>query len=159
MMYSHWRATSWAAPVPSSMRYALGMTSPSRSGFNIYLHPCWRRCAHHSRICWRQRQFVQANHRGAMQWSWSGRKMVLCASVLILDASTHGQRRIPTLCPTYRRHWKAWWGQHTSHQWISSQASGKSRWCRSHSNTQPTWWVTLGSTSSPTCHSGCVMPS
>ena len=86
------------------------------------------------------------------------KKDVLCASGLILDASTHGQRRIPTLCPTYRRHWKAWWGQHTSHQWISSQASGKSRWCRSHSNTQPTWWVTLGSTSSLTCHSGCVMP-
>ena len=41
----------------------------------------------HSRICWRWGQFVQANHRGAMQWSWSGRKTVLCASVSILDAS------------------------------------------------------------------------
>ena len=62
------------------------------------------------------------------------------------------------LCPTFRRHWKAWWGQHISHQWISSQASGKSRWHRSCSNTQPSRWVTLGSTSSPACHLGCVMP-
>ena len=54
-----------------------------------------------------------------MWWSWSGRRMVLCASVLILDASTHGQRRIPTLCPASRRCWKAWLGQHISHQWKS----------------------------------------
>ena len=49
-------------------------------------------------------QFIQANHRGAMRWSWSGRRMVLCTSVWILDASTHGQKRICTLCPTFRRH-------------------------------------------------------
>ena len=49
-------------------------------------------------------------------------------------------------------------GQHISHQCISSQASGKSRWHRSCSNTQPSQWVTSGSMSSPTCHSGCVMP-
>ena len=38
----------------------------------------------------------------------------------------------------------------------SSQASGKSRWHQSCSNTRPSQWVTLGFTSSPTCHSGCV---
>ena len=43
-------------------------------------------------------------------------------------------------------------------QWISSQASGKSRWLQSCSNTRLSWWVTSGSSSSPTCHSGCVMP-
>ena len=37
-------------------------------------------------------------------------------------------------------------------------ASCKSRWLLSHSNTQPLWWVTLDSMSSPTCHSGCVKP-
>ena len=41
----------------------------------------------HSGICWRWGQFVQANHHGAMWWSWSGRRTVLCASVSILDAS------------------------------------------------------------------------
>ena len=51
--------------------------------------------------------------------------MALCISVLTLDASTCRQRRIRTLCPTLRRHWKAWWGQHISCQWISSQAFGK----------------------------------
>ena len=49
-------------------------------------------------------------------------------------------------------------GQCTSHQWTSSQSSGKSRWLLSHSNTQPLWWVTSDSMSSPTCHLGCVMP-
>ena len=49
-----WRATSWAAPVPLSMRNASRTVSPSRSSFGIYLHPCWRRCMHHSGICWRQ---------------------------------------------------------------------------------------------------------
>ena len=39
------------------------------------------------------------------------------------------------LRPTFRRHWKAWQGQHTSCQWTSSQPSGKSRWLLSHSNT------------------------
>ena len=47
-------------------------------------------------------------------------------------------------------------GQHTSCQWISSQASGRSRWSPSHSSTQPSQWVTLGSMSSPTCCLGCV---
>ena len=42
--------------------------------------------------------------------------MALCTSVLILDISTHGQRRICTLCPASKRHWKAWQGQHISHQ-------------------------------------------
>ena len=42
-----------------------------------------------------------------------------------LDVSMCGQRRICTLCPASKRHWKAWWGQHISHQWISSQAFGK----------------------------------
>ena len=53
------------------------------------------------------------------------KKMALCASVLILDISTHGRRRICTPCPTSKRHWKAWQGQHISCQWISSQAFGK----------------------------------
>ena len=78
-------------------------------------------------------RFIQANHHVARQWSWSGRRMVLCTSVSILDASTCGRRRIPS----FRRHWKAWWGQHTSRRWILSQASGRSGWHRSHSNTQP----------------------
>ena len=43
-------------------------------------------------------------------------------------------------------------------QLISSQTSGKSRWLLSRSNTQPLWWVTSDSMSSPACHSGCVMP-
>ena len=30
-----------------------------------------------------------------------------------------------TLFPASKRHWKAWWGQHIPHQWISSQAFGK----------------------------------
>ena len=156
MMHLHWRAMTWAAPVPSSMRYAPRTVSPSRSSSGTYLHPCSRRCVHHSGICWRWGRFAQANHCGAMQWSWSGRRMVLCTSVLISDASTWG-RRICTLCPAFRRHWKVWWGWHISCQWISSQASGKSRWPLSHSNTQPSRWVTSGSTSSPTCCSGCVM--
>ena len=50
-----------------------------------------------------------------------------------------------TLCPTFRRCWKAWWGQHISRQWISRQASGKSRWLWGHSNTQLSQWVTSGS--------------
>ena len=33
---------------------------------------------------------IQANHCGVMWWSWSGRRMVLCTSVSILDTSTHG---------------------------------------------------------------------
>ena len=45
MMYSCSRATSWAASVPLSMRYASRTASPSRSDFGVYLHPCWRRCA------------------------------------------------------------------------------------------------------------------
>ena len=57
----------------------------------------------------------------------------------------------------HRRHWKACWGQHISHQWISSQASGKSRWLQNHNNTQPSWWVTSGSMSLSTCHLGCEM--
>ena len=126
MIYSHWRAMNWAAPVPSSMRYASRIVSP-----------CWRRCAHHSGICWKQGQFIQANQHGAMRWSWSRRRMVLCASVSISDASTCRQRRIHTLCLTFRRHWKAWRGQHIFRQWISSQASGKSRWLQSHSKTWP----------------------
>ena len=35
MMYLHWRAMSWAAPVPLSMRYASRMVSLSRSSFGI----------------------------------------------------------------------------------------------------------------------------
>ena len=45
---------------------------------------------HASLLCWRQGQFIQANHHGAMWWSLSGRRMVLCASVSILDTSMHG---------------------------------------------------------------------
>ena len=60
-------------------------------------------------------------------------------------------------CPAFRRHWKAWWGQHICHQWISSQVSGKSIWLRGHNNTQPSRWVTSGSMSLPACHSDCVM--
>ena len=89
----------WAAPVPSSMRYALRMASPSRSSSSVYPLPCWRRCALHSRICWRWGQFIQANHCGATRWYWSGRRMVLCTSVLILDISTCRRRRIHTLLP------------------------------------------------------------
>ena len=43
---------------------------PFKERSSAYLHPYWRRCAHHSRTCWRQERFVQANHHGAMQWSW-----------------------------------------------------------------------------------------
>ena len=68
------------------------------------------------------------------------------------------QRRICTLCPTFRKHWKAWQGQRTSRQWTSSHASGKSRWLLSHNNTQPLQWVTSDSMSSHTCRLGCVMP-
>ena len=31
---------------------------PFKEQFWHYLHPCWRRCTHHSRICWRQGQFI-----------------------------------------------------------------------------------------------------
>ena len=48
-------------------------------------------------------------------------------------------------------------GQHISHKWISSLASGRLRWPQNHSSTWPSWWVTLGSTSLPTCHLGCAM--
>ena len=40
IMYLHWRAMSWAAPVPLSTRYASRTVNPSRSGFGVYLHPC-----------------------------------------------------------------------------------------------------------------------
>ena len=148
---------SWAAPVPLSMRYAWRMASPSRSSSGVYPLPCWRKCVLHSGICWRWGRFVQANHRGAMRWSWSERRMVFCASVSISDASTCRRRRICTLCPAFRRHCKAWRGQHISHQWISSQASGKSRWLQNHNNTWPSRWVTSGSTSLPACRLGCIM--
>ena len=139
---------SWAAPVPSSTRYASRTANPLRNGSGVYSHPCWR-CALHSRICRRRGRFIQANHHGAMRWSWSRKRMVLCASVSISDASARGQRRICTLCPTFRRHWKAWHGRHISRQWISSQASGKSRWFQNHNNTQPSQWVTSGSMNLP----------
>ena len=67
------------------------------------------------------------------------------------------QMKIPTPCPTFRRHWKAWRGWHISHRWISSQASGKSRWLWGQNSTQPSQWVTSGSTNLPTCCSDCVM--
>ena len=69
-------------------------------------------------------------------------------------------RRTCTRCPRFRRPWKAWWGQHISHQWISSQASGKLRWPQVCNSTWPSQWVTLGSSSLPTCHSGlCNAPA
>ena len=79
--------------------------------------------------------------------------LCFCVDFRCLNVQT---RRIHTLCLTFRRCWKAWWGQCISPQWISSQASGKSRWPLSRSNTQPSWWVTLGSMSSPTCRLGRV---
>ena len=45
MMYLHWRAMSWVALVPSSMRYASRTVSPLRSSSGTYLHLYWRRCA------------------------------------------------------------------------------------------------------------------
>ena len=54
-------------------------------------------------------------------------------------------------CPRFRRPWKAWWGQHISCQWTSSWASGKLRWPQARNSIRPSQWVTLGSTSLPTC--------
>ena len=71
--------------------------------------------------------------------------------------STRVQRRTRTLCPRFRRPWKAWWGWHISNQWISSWASGKLRWPWDRNSTQPSRWVTLGSMSLPACCLGCVM--
>ena len=48
-----------------SMRYALITASPLRSGSDAYLSPYWRKCTHHSRTCWMQERFIQANHHGA----------------------------------------------------------------------------------------------
>ena len=42
------------------------------------------------RVCWKWERFVQANHLGVMLWSWSGRRTILCAFVLISDTLTHG---------------------------------------------------------------------
>ena len=57
----------------------------------------------------------------------------------------------------FRRPWKAWWGWCISHQWISSQAFGRSRWPQDRNSTWPSRWGTLGSMSLPACHSGCAM--
>ena len=148
---------NWVVLVPSSMRFASRTASLSRNGSDVYLHPCWRRYVPPSGICWKQEQFIQANPHGAMWRSWFGRRTVLCAFVWISGASMRRQRRTHTLCPTSRRPWKAWQGQHISRQWISSWASGRLRWPWNRSSTQPSWWVTSGSTSLPTCHLGCVM--
>ena len=48
-------------------------------------------------------------------------------------------------------------GSAHSLQWISSQASGKSRWLQNPNNTWPSQWVTSGSMSLPGCHSCFVM--
>ena len=93
----------------------------------------------------------------AMWLSWSGRKMVLCISAWTSGASMHIQRRTRTLCPRFRRPWKAWQGQHISRQWISSWASGKLRWPQTCNSTWPSRWVTLGSMSLPACRSDCAM--
>ena len=60
-------------------------------------------------------------------------------------------------CMDFRRPWKAWQSWCISCQWISSQAFGRSRWPQDCISTQPSRWGTLGSTSLPTCHSGCAM--
>ena len=145
---------NWVVLVPLSMRFASRTVSLSMNGSGIYLHPCWRRYTSPSGICWKQQRFIQANPHGAKWWSWS--RTVPCAFVWISGALTHGQRT-RTLCPTSRRPWKAWWGQHISNQWISSRTSGRLRWPWNCSSTRPSQWVTLGSTSLPTCCSCCVM--
>ena len=44
--------------------------SPSKSGSGAYLHSyCWK-CLPHSRTCWMQVRFIQANCHGAMWWCW-----------------------------------------------------------------------------------------
>ena len=55
-------------------------------------------------------------------------------SVLIFDDLMHGQRRIPILSPGYKKHWRAWPGQHTSPLWTSKVDFGRSVWHWSCSN-------------------------
>ena len=60
--------------------------------------------------------------------------MDLSDSVLISDDLMHGQRRIPILSLGYKKHWRAWPGQHTSPLWISKVDFGRFVWPRGRSN-------------------------
>ena len=109
-----------------------------------------------SGIRWKQGQFIWANPHGATQLSWSRRRMVPCVSAWTSDASMSILRKIRTPCHKFRRPWRAWWGWHISHRWISSQAFGRSRWPWDHNSTRPSPWGTSGSTSLHTCPLGCA---
>ena len=104
------------------------MMSLLKNSSGVYPHPSWRRYAPLSGICWKQGRFVRANPHGAMQLSWSGRRTVPCVSAWTSDASMHVLRKIRTPSHKFRRPWRAWWGWHIPHRWISSQAFGRSRW-------------------------------
>ena len=49
-------------------------------------------------------------------------------SALIFDDLMRGQRRTPTLCPGYKKHWKVWPEWHTSPLWTSRVDFGRSIW-------------------------------
>ena len=83
---------------------------------------------HHLETCWRLVLFDLASLPGVMQWYWCERKMDPFDSALILDVSMYGQRKIPTLSPGYKRHWRAWPELHTSPPWISRVDFGRSAW-------------------------------
>ena len=117
----------------------------------------WRIPPPLSEICRKQERFIQANPLGARWSSWSRRKTVLCISVWSSGTSTQERRRTCTPCLRFRRPWKAWRGWHICHQWISSWASGKSRWPRDPNSTRPLRWVTLSSMSLPACRLVCAM--
>ena len=114
---------------------------------------------HHLEICWRLALFDLASLPGVMQWYWCERKMDPFDSALILDVSTHGQRKIHIPSPGYKKCWRAWRAGelHTSTPWISRVDFGKSAWPQSHNSTPHSQLATLVSMNLWGCPLDCVM--
>ena len=65
------------------------------------------------------------------------------------DVSMHRQRKICTLSPGYKSHWRAWPELHTSPPWISRVDFGRSAWPRNRNSTLHSWLATLVSMNLP----------
>ena len=85
------------------------------------------------------------------------KKMDPYNSALFSDDSMRGPRRIPTLFPGYKRHWKAWPELHTSPPWTPRVDFGRSTWHQSPSNILHSLSATWASMSLQGCPLDCVM--
>ena len=92
-----------------------------------------------------------------MPWCWYGRRMGLFNSALTSDDSTHGQRRIPTLSPGYKKCWRVWPELRISPLWTSKVDFGRSVWARVAGSIPRSRLATWVSMSSPGCPLDCVM--